>query len=66
MVENGIRGGVFYAIHQYAKGNNKYMKDYGTRKKIFISHVIGYQQLIWMGDVTKVDRWWFQMEKSLA
>ena len=27
MVEKGIKGGVFHAI-QYAKANNKYMKDY--------------------------------------
>ena len=28
MVEVGIRGGIGHAIHQYAKANNKYMKDY--------------------------------------
>ena len=28
MVEKGIRGGICHAIHQYAKANNKYMKDY--------------------------------------
>ena len=33
MVENGIRGGMFHAIDQYAKDNNKYMKDYDTSKK---------------------------------
>ena len=33
MVENGIRGGMFHAIDQYAKENNKYMKDYDTSKK---------------------------------
>ena len=26
MVEKGIRGGICYAIHQYAKGNNKLWK----------------------------------------
>ena len=31
-VENGIKGGMLYAIHQYAKANSKYMKDYDTRK----------------------------------
>ena len=28
MVEKGIRGGTYHAIHRYAKTNNKYMKDY--------------------------------------
>ena len=28
MVEKGIRGGTYYAIHPYLKANNKYMKGY--------------------------------------
>ena len=28
MVEKCIRGRASHAIHRYAKGNNKYMKDY--------------------------------------
>ena len=28
MVEKGIRGGICHSIYQYAKANNKYMKDY--------------------------------------
>ena len=28
MAENGIRGGICLAIHQYAKANNKYMKNF--------------------------------------
>ena len=28
MVEKGIRCRIFYAIHRYAKANNKYMKNY--------------------------------------
>ena len=27
IVEKEIRGGIFHAIHHYAKDNNKYMKD---------------------------------------
>ena len=33
MVEKGIIGGICHAIHQYAKANNKYMKDYDKNKE---------------------------------
>ena len=33
MVVKGIRGGIFHAIHRYAKANNKHMKDYGKNKE---------------------------------
>ena len=33
MVEKGTRGGIFHAIHQYAKATNKYMKDYDKNKE---------------------------------
>ena len=33
MVEKGIRGGICHGIHQCAKANNKYMKDYDTNKE---------------------------------
>ena len=33
MVEKGIRGGIFHSIYQYAKTNDKYMKDYDKNKK---------------------------------
>ena len=32
MVEKDIRGGICHAIYQYAKANNKYMKNYVARK----------------------------------
>ena len=34
-VEKGIRGegGICHAIHQWAKANNKYMKDYHKNKE---------------------------------
>ena len=39
MVEKGIRGEICHAIHQYAKANNKYMKDYDKNKELsYIKH----------------------------
>ena len=28
MFEEGIRGGIYQAIHKYSRANNKYMKTY--------------------------------------
>ena len=33
MIEKRIRGEICHAIHQYAKANNKYMKDYDKNKE---------------------------------
>ena len=33
MVEEGIRGGICHSILRYAKGNNKYMKNYDKHKE---------------------------------
>ena len=33
MVEKGIRGGICHSIYQYAKADNKYMKDYHKNKE---------------------------------
>ena len=34
MVEEGKRGGICHAMHRYAKGNNKYMKDYNKDEEV--------------------------------
>ena len=33
LVEKGVRGGIYHAIHRYAKANNKYMKNYDKNKE---------------------------------
>ena len=33
LVEEGIRGGICHSIHQYAKANNKYMKNYNNNEE---------------------------------
>ena len=32
IVENGIWGGIYHAIHRYLEGNNKYVTDYDITK----------------------------------
>ena len=36
MVEKCIRGGICHAIYQYAKANNKYMKDYWDIHNLYV------------------------------
>ena len=33
MVEKGVREGICHSIYQYAKANNKYMKDFDKNKE---------------------------------
>ena len=33
MLENGIRGRIYHAVHQYAEANSKYIKDYDKNKE---------------------------------
>ena len=40
LFEKGIRGGMCNAIHNYAKANNKYMKNYdSTKESIYIMYL---------------------------
>ena len=40
MAEKGVTGGICYAIHRYAKANNKYMKNYDQNKESpYIQHL---------------------------
>ena len=39
IVEKGIRGGIFHAIHWNAKAKNKYMKDHDKMKNCHISSI---------------------------
>ena len=40
MAEKGIKGGTCYAIHRYAKANNKYMKNYDKSKESSYIHYL--------------------------
>ena len=69
IIEEGIRGGICHAMQRYAKANNKYMKDYDTKKKSsYIQYLDGnnlYGKAMteklpvrgfrWMDDISKMD-----------
>ena len=38
MVEKGIRGGIYYTIHRYAKAINKYIKYHDKNKESSYLH----------------------------
>ena len=38
IVEKGIKGEICHAIHQYMKGNNKYMTDDKNKKSIYLKY----------------------------
>ena len=50
MVEKGIRGGICNTIHQYAKANNKYTKDYDKNKQLSYLNYVN-------NDVNTLYRW---------
>ena len=69
MIEERIRGGICYAMQRYAKANNKYMKDYGKKKKSSYIQYLDANNLYgkamteklpvrvfkWVNDISKMD-----------
>ena len=45
MIEEGIRGGICQAVHQYSKANNTYMKDYDSSKESSYIQYLGANNL---------------------
>ena len=63
MVEKGIRGGTYQAIHRHAKANNQYVKNYN--KDIISSYLIYLMQTICMDEqCLKIACEWFYMGKK--
>ena len=47
-VEQGIRGGICYAIHRYAEADNKYMKNYDkTEESSFLEYLNAHNLYGW-------------------
>ena len=43
MVQRGIRGLIFQAVHRYGKANNKHMKDYDKNKEPLYLKILRYK-----------------------
>ena len=69
MVEEGIRGGICYAVQRYAHANNKYMNDFDKKKKSSYIQYLDANNLYgkamteklpvkgfrWMEDISNID-----------
>ena len=48
MLQKGIRGGIFHAIHRYAEANNKYMKNNDKNiKSSYLMHLDANNLYVW-------------------
>ena len=61
MVEKGIRGGISHAIHRYAAGNNKKMKNDNKNNESSYIMYLGANSL--MGNVSKITSLQFSVPK---
>ena len=59
MIKKGIIGGICYAIHRYAKANNKYMKKCDKNIQSSYLMYLDANNFVWMENVSKITCKWF-------
>ena len=69
MVEERIRGGIYHAVHSYAKANNKYLNKYNEKQEFSFLEYLDASNLFgwgmeqnlpvggfeWVRDVSRID-----------
>ena len=66
MVEKGIRGVIYHAIHRYAKANNKYMKNYNKCKEESFLQYLGANNLYGWAVSQKLPVKGFKWQKNIS
>ena len=70
MIAEGIRGGIYHAVHRYAKENKKYMKNYDKSKEssciqyldannlygVAMSEKLPINGFKWMNDISGINK----------
>ena len=51
MIEKGLSGGIFHAIHRYGKAINKYKSDYDKNKESLYLNCWNVKKRIWKENV---------------
>ena len=59
IVEKGVRGGIYHAMHRYAKRNSKYMKSYDKNKELLSIHFLEANNLYGWVTSQKIACRWF-------